>query len=130
MCKRHSPVKQTNKQTRTTARDRCRLLNLSWRLLYCRRSRTPPGPWRLAALTNFDHYQRARANREGIRWMRRAVRARGRALNARWDTVSSRAKLQRAKCTAENLRTPPGIQRIVEEVGARVQKNSSGEPFR
>ena len=60
---RDSPVKQTNKQTRTTARDKCRLSNLSWRLLYCRRSRTPPGPWRLAALTNFDHYQRAHANR-------------------------------------------------------------------
>ena len=45
------------------------------------------------------------------------------------STVFSRAKLQRAKCTAENLRTPPGNQRIWE-VGARVQKNSSGEPFR
>ena len=39
--------------------------------------------------------------------MRRAVRARGRALNARWDTVSSRAKLQRVEFTTENLRTPP-----------------------
>ena len=28
---RDSPVQQTNKQTRTTARDRCRILNLSWR---------------------------------------------------------------------------------------------------
>ena len=28
---RDSPVKQTNKQTRATARDRCRILNLSWR---------------------------------------------------------------------------------------------------
>ena len=28
---RDSSVKQTNKQTRATARDRCRILNLSWR---------------------------------------------------------------------------------------------------
>ena len=41
------------------------------------------------------------------------------------STVSSRAKLQRAKCTAENLRRPSNIA-LGEQVGG-VQTPSAGE---